>query len=315
MAPCYSLEEARTCGVLKGASCAFGVFDGLHRGHQFIIEQACTSARETGASSLVITFDRDPDELFAPKVLHKLQSNTQRLASLTQSGVDAVCVIPFDKDFASQSPEDFLAATFSSCEPAHLHVGCDFRFGAQARGDIATLKQWGATCDCAVHAHDLYVADGAPITSTRIRHLLTEGNIREANALLGHAYSLEGCVIEGRKQGRDFGFPTANIQASSQMHALADGVYAAYAQVGNVVRRAAVSLGESPLFAHKGAASCEVHILDFDGNLYGHELQVRFYERIRGMIAFEDVDQLKTTVRDNIAWVRDNMPQEEKDAS
>lgn len=170
--------------LLRGCSCAFGVFDGVHRGHRFLIGQACASAREHGGDAVILTFDVDPDELFHPKRLHKLMSNEERLEALAETGVNTVAVLRFTRQFAALSPEEFLASTFEGSLPNAIHVGCDIRFGNKACGSLETLRSWGDAHGVHVFGHDLVAADGVPITSTRIRLLLADGRSEDAQALL-----------------------------------------------------------------------------------------------------------------------------------
>lgn len=175
--------------ALRGSSCAFGVFDGVHRGHQFIIDCAQKEATERGCTCAIITFDHDPDELFCPDKLDKIMTNGERIEALSNLGADYVIVIPFTREFASQSPEEFLASMFGGSLPAAIHIGCDFRFGACARGTLATLEEWGSANGVHVVGHELLEVDGAPVTSTRIRKLMAQGDIEEAEKLLGRMLS------------------------------------------------------------------------------------------------------------------------------
>lgn len=170
--------------ALRGASCAFGVFDGVHRGHRFIIDCALAESRERSCACAVITFDHDPDELFCPDRLDKIMTNGERIETLAHTGVDFVIVIPFTREFASQSPEEFLDAMFGRALPAAVHIGCDFRFGARAAGTLSTLEEWGSAQGVHVVGHELLEVDGAPVTSTRIRKLMAEGKREEAEKLL-----------------------------------------------------------------------------------------------------------------------------------
>lgn len=173
--------------VFSGASCVFGVFDGVHRGHQFLIDAALA---DRCPRTVAITFDIDPDEVFHSARLHKLMTNEERLAALEASGVDAVVVLPFTQDLYTLAPGDFLDTLFGPCAPAHLHVGEDFRFGARATGSVEDLKSWShsrtdqGAWSMEIHAHPLLNADGSPITSTRIRLLLENDQPDEAAALL-----------------------------------------------------------------------------------------------------------------------------------
>lgn len=307
MGQIYKLDEALGAGVLTNASCTFGVFDGFHVGHQYLVQQAIATNDAPDARSVAITFDIDPDEVFHPDRLRKLVRNADRISMLAESGIDAVVVIPFTPAFYSLSPDAFLESTFAHNVPAHLHVGEDFRFGARAAGTVADLERWGRACGCRTHAHHLVSADGQPITATRIRRLLQECQIAEANRLLGHPFFMHEVVHAGRGEGSDMGFRTANLIVAEHDMTLGEGVYAAYATVGAYTSKAAVSVGISPTFEDRTVANVEVHILDFEGDLVGKAIKVEFVEFLRPMIKFEDVDELIATVKANIEWVRTNL--------
>ena len=294
--------------LLAGSSCAFGVFDGVHVGHRYLLDAAMASARDSGGLAVALTFDKDPDELFAAGRLRKLLGNDDRIAMLSECGVDCVCVLPFTTDFAKAGPQEFLETTFSGGAPAALHVGSDFRFGAKASGDVADLRAWALSSGTEIHAHTLVAADGMPVTATRIRTLLLEGKIDEANRLLGYPYTLADIVARGRGAGAGFGFATANMEIAANKRVLAEGVYAGYGIVGGKKHRAAIAVGVSPFFEQESSANIEVHLLDFSGDLYGERIVVQFVSRIRPMVRFENEQELIDTVRDNIEWVRGNLP-------
>lgn len=171
--------------ALRGAHVAFGVFDGVHAGHRFLIGKALARAAARGGVTTVLTFDIDPDELFCADRLMKLLPNGERLAMLAETGVDAVCVLHFDRDFASLPPEGFLESTFGGALPASVHVGRDIRFGSHALGTLRELEQWGSARGVEVFGYDLLTAQGEPITATRIRSLLAAGDDAQAHQLLG----------------------------------------------------------------------------------------------------------------------------------
>lgn len=307
MAEIYRVDDSFDHRFFKGSSCAFGVFDGVHIGHRFLLTQAQQTAHVSGGPSIALTFDIDPDEVFHPQRLKKLMTNDERLAMLASTGVDAVVVLPFTAAFSSLSPEAFLEATFDGQVPAHLHVGYDFRFGARAGGSVRELDSWGARMGTQIDAHDLKSEDGAPVTATRIRLLLAEGDIVEANRLLSRAYFITGTVEPGRGEGGDFGFRTANLIIPDQLRALGDGVYAAWATVDGVRYKAAVNVGVPATFADRATATCEVHLLDFDGDLYGSPIKVEFLHWLRAMRKFDNIDELIATVKGNISWVKQNL--------
>ena len=307
MAAVYKAGEDLSPEIFAGASCAFGAFDGVHAGHRFIIGRAQDAARAEGSRCVVITFDTDPDELFAPSSFRKLMSDEARLAALSSLDVDAVAVLSFDRELAAQEPLAFLDRLFGAHAPRSLHVGRDFRFGSHAAGSVEELMQWGEPRGMQVDAVDLLELDGAPVTSTRIRSLLADGDVAEAERLLGRFYAVSGTVLKGRGEGREMGFSTANLVVPEQLHVLREGVYAGYALVDGVRYKAAISCGVSPTFADRAKANLEVHILDFEGDLYGKEVEVAFVAWLRPMIEFPSVDELIKTVTANIQWVRDNL--------
>lgn len=306
MAATYRIGSDAPADLFEGASCAFGVFDGVHRGHRYIMERAAEQARELGGRFVVITFDADPDEVLHGDSLKKLMTNEERIRSLSELA-DAVAVLPFTRDFAQLSPQRFLDWTFRDSVPSALHVGVDFRFGARAAGDVEALRRWGALHGMRVSSHDLLSWGGQPITATRIRGLLAQGSIAEANELLGHRYAVSGEVVEGRGEGADMGFRTANLRMPPQLRTLGDGVYAAYALVDGVRYKAAVNVGVAATFSDRSTATCEAHLLHFDGDLYGKTVAIEFAEWLRPMRKFDDVDELIATVKGNIAWVDQNL--------
>lgn len=303
----YKIDQPEARQVLMDCSCAFGVFDGVHCGHRFLIESACSRARELGIASVVLTFDIDPDERFHPDRLRKLLSNGDRIDMLARQGVDAVVVLPFTEQFAGLAPCDFLEAVFAGNVPESLHVGSDIRFGARAAGTVETLRSWGARSGMHVCSCDLLQVEGGPVTATRIRRLLEKGEVAEAARLLTRPYTLHDRVVAGRGEGRDMGFRTANLIVEPARRVLREGVYAAYALVDGLAYKAAVSVGVSPTFKGRTDAYCEVHILDFEGDIYGQDIQVQFVSWLRPLIDFASVDELIRTVMENIAWVRENL--------
>ncbi len=307
MADIVLIEDGSKRDLFLGSSCAFGVFDGVHIGHRFLIDQARRTAKESGGRSIALTFDIDPDELFHAERLKKLLSNEDRMQMLADTGVDVVAILPFTPKFAGESPEEFLASTFGDFPPAYLHVGSDLRFGKRASGTVEDLMQWAKGCGARICAHDLVSSDGAPITSTRIRLLLADGKVREAAELLTYPYTLHDRVVSGRGEGRDMGFRTANLVVEPMRRVLGEGVFGAYAIVDGLRYRAAVSVGVSPTFKGETDSYIEVHILDFEGDIYNQDIYVQFVEWLRPMMEFPTVDELISTVMSNIQWVRENL--------
>lgn len=302
----HVVDDSFDYSLFDGSSCAFGVFDGLHAGHRYLIGCAI-DAGGAGRRSIAITFDKDPDEVFHPNRLKKLMRNADRIEALAASGVDDVVILPFVPGLYSLDPDSFLNVTFPCGAPAYLHVGEDFRFGARAAGTVETLQAWGERTGCEICAHNLVSADGLPITATRIRLLLLDGKVEEASRLLGGPYTLRETVRKGRGDGAGFGFATANLQIKPHDRVLGEGVYASYAIVNGMRYKAAVSVGVSPTFASQSTANVEAHILDFSGDLVGQQIALEFVAYLRPMIKFDSTEELIATVNANIEWVRDNL--------
>lgn len=292
---------------IAGPVCVIGVFDGVHRGHRFIIDEAKQDAATRGVPCQIVTFSVDPDELFCAEGLRKIMSNEQRLEALAATGVDDVRVLPFTRTFAALSPAAFLDDVLGEQAPSAIHVGCDFRFGAQAAGTVADMSAWAAAHGAAFVGHDLMEQDGSPVTSTRIRALLGQGDVEGASALLGHPYSIAGDVIHGREAGREMGIRTANLYLPPSLRVLRDGVYAAYAQVEGQRYKAAVSVGLPPTFIDEAESNMEAHLLDFDGDLYGKRITLELVHRLRDMRKFDDTSDLIAAIEGDIAWVRANL--------
>ena len=302
----FGTEDIAQSACLEGAVIAFGVFDGVHTGHQYLFEKARARAEALQAPFVILSFDKDPDELFRGDVMIKICTNEQRYALLEAQKPACVALLSFTREFASIQPLDFLERVFGNTTPRCVFVGEDFHFGAKGAGSVADMQAWGSTHGMEVCPVALLQAQEKTVCATRIRALLQEGKIQEATELLGHHFVLEGKVYPGRHEGAGFGFKTANLFVAKQQFTVAEGVYAGYAWVNNTRYKAAISMGVSPTF-DAAKANCEVHILDFDGDIYGEEIAVEFKEYLRPMIKFDSVDELIATVMSNIQYVRDNL--------
>ncbi len=305
---------------LGRAVLSIGVFDGVHLGHRALLFATCARAEKRGARALVVTFERDPDELFccggAP--FDKLLSNEERLGLLaalltggcgTPDAPDApaprVFVLPASPDVLALSPHAFLDALARICDPLELHVGAGFRFGAKAAGTLADVCAWGAPRGLSATEHALVERGGAPVTSTRVRALLREGDVEQAGELCaGRLHAVCGAVVHGRGQGAGMGFATANLDLSANETMLpAEGVYAAWATVDGARYPSAVNLGVAASFA-EASSPLEAHLLGFTGDLYGKNVRVEFVRRLRACRVFTDMDELVSTVKGDIASVR-----------
>jgi riboflavin kinase/FMN adenylyltransferase len=286
-----------------------GNFDGVHHGHQTVITRAREVAADLGADQIVaVTFDPHPMAVLRPEhAPSSLTSIETRAVLLSAAGVDAVLVMPFDREIASWTPEEFIDRILvETLHAAAVVVGASFRFGNRAAGDVNTLREAGRTRDFVVEGIAL---DGGPQvwSSTYVRTCLATGDVAGAAEALGRPFTVRGVVVKGDKRGRDLGFPTANVPTSAMAASPADGVYAGW------IRRcdtgatypAAISIGTNPTFDGDRERRVESYVLDRDDlELYGVEVEVTFVERLRGMVRFESIEGLIDTIREDVERAR-----------
>lgn len=277
----------------RGASVAMGNFDGVHRGHQAVIDLA-----RTAAPLGIVTFEPHPREVFQPDAppfrLMNPESRANRLAKL---GVEALYELPFDAALSGLSPEDFVARVLvEGLGVVHVVVGADFRFGRGRAGAAADLVRLGQAHGFAVTVADLVRLDGIEVSSTAIRLALAEGRPQDAAAMLGHLHRIDGEVIHGEKRGRVLGYPTANMSVAG-LHLPKLGVYAVKVEVLTGPQKGtyngAASLGVRPMFG-ENLPNLETFILDFSGDLYGHHLSVALVEYLRPEMKFDGLPALMT---------------------
>ena len=285
---------------------AIGVFDGVHLGHQQIIRQTVADAHQHDAVSLVVTFDRHPNNVVAPdRVPPQIFSRPQKLRAIEELGADALLEIPFDKSFSEKSGEVFirelardLGKIFSVC------VGEDFVFGHKRSGNVALLKTLGAEIGFQVHGHAAVELDGQLVSSTRIREAIRAGDLDAAGQMLGRPYTISGRVVEGDRLGRRLGFPTANLDAANLILP-PNGVYSGSTELNGKWHRVALNIGVRPTVASATPQlRVEAHLLDFNGNLYGAELEVEVTGKLRAERKFASPEELREQIARDLAQVR-----------
>ena len=295
---------------LGDMACTIGAFDGIHRGHRFLFERTRIDARERGISSAIVTFDPDPDELFYPRErIRKILDNEDRVRLLSTFGLDYVVVVPFTRELAAHSTQDFMDRVLrSAMKPVSIHVGEDFRLGAGNDGSVSSLVELGVERGFVTHGHDLRCAGDQPVTATRIRDLISRGKLDEAYDLLCRPHFVRGEVQQGRHEGTGFGFPTANVKVTYPYVMPAEGVYAGFVEVDDMAYPAAVNVGLPASFTDELDGSfLEANLLGFSGDLYGRSVRVSFLEWLRPKRKFDDLSELIATVEANIDWVARNL--------
>jgi riboflavin kinase / FMN adenylyltransferase len=268
---------------------AIGTFDGVHRGHQAVIDSADT----------VLTFDPHPLEILHPAALPKLIMPFEVKRDVIEGlGVGELVVIPFDREFASVPAEGFIEGVLIERLGAErVSVGENFRFGAKAKGDPAMLS---ARSEFQTRVVPLVEVDGETVSSTRIRALVAAGDMEGARHCLGTPFMVEGTVVEGDQRGRELGFPTANIVPDDRLAIPGYGVYAAFADGVP----AAVNVGVRPTFDTGRGVLIETYLIDRDEDLYGKTLRVAFVERLRGEKRFASVEELIAQMRIDVEEAR-----------
>jgi len=286
------------------AVAAIGVFDGVHRGHQFLLRDVAERAVEVDARSVAVTFDPDPQAVLRPGApAAALCSLEERVALIRALGLDEVFVWPFTPQVAAMSPSEFVAALRDRYGLCEVWVGENFAFGQGRRGTVATLTELGEQHGFGVHSVAPVYEGAQPISSSRIRELLLAGEVRDAAHLLGRPYRLGGEVVTGAERGRQLGFPTANLIPPVGRVLPAYGVYAGHAIEGGRAYPAVANVGSRPTFGEEQPL-IEVHLLDYSGDLYGRELAFEFVERVRPIQRFASVDELRAQIQADIASAR-----------
>lgn len=270
-----------------------GNFDGVHLGHRAVIDAA---SQIDDAALGIVTFEPHPREFFAPDSSpFRLMNSESRANRLARLGVQQLYELPFNQTLASLTPEEFARDVLANgLGVKHVTVGADFCFGKKRAGNVDTLTQLGKELGFGVTAVPLLGAGGTEYSSTAIRQALTEGRTRDAQKMLGHWHRLEGEVVHGEKRGRDFGWPTANMRMEG-LHLPRLGVYAVLVDVltgpNQISAKGVASLGVRPMFG-RNAPNLEVHLFDFDGDLYGQHLSVALVEFLRDEAKFDSIDAL-----------------------
>lgn len=297
----YSLRSRH-----RGSVATIGNFDGVHLGHQAMIERLRDRADAYGLPLTVLTFEPHPLEFFAPeRAPARITRLRDKVRLLRRHAVDRLLCLRFGRHLSSMEPEAFVEdILLERLGVRHLLIGDDFRFGRQRRGDFALLERMADTHGFGLERMPTLAAAGDRVSSTRIRECLLAGNLEHAAELLGRPYAISGRVVRGQALGRDLGYPTANIAFHGQAPPLR-GVFAVAVRVGAEAlwRPAAASIGTRPTVS--GVETLlECYLLDFSGSLYGRTLEVRFDVRLRDEMRFESLDELKARMAEDVARTR-----------
>lgn len=284
-----SLEELS----LRNSWLTIGVFDGVHRGHQQIIQRLTAGAHENEVPAVVLTFDPHPARIFGRGEIKLLTLPEERADLLASMGVDIMVTHPFDRNVAGTSAFDFMQQVKDHLGPSHLVLGYDSTVGKNREGNTARLREIGLDLGYTVEVVAALSDESGVISSTEIRKLIATGNVEEAARLMGHPYSLHGPVVGGDRRGRTIDVPTANIEYSPDKLIPTNGIYACWAYLDGQRYCAAVNVGFNPTFTpEKKTANVEAHLLDFDREIYGEDVRLEFIARLRDELRFASVQAL-----------------------
>lgn len=285
----------------SGVAVTIGTFDGIHLGHQALLHRLIEVGRERQLPTIAVTFDRHPLEVVAPsKAPLLLNSCRDRAEGLARIGVNRVLVLGFDDVIAEIGAREFVTSILMEKVGMRFAVvGQNFRFGRKRHGDHHLLAEMGRELGFGVEVVPPVLMDGQPISSTLIRRTVEGGEVRKAAAMLGGFYAVKGVVERGDGCGRELGFPTANIRTGERQLLPKDGVYAVNVRFHNVALRGAANVGTRPTVGG-GPRLLEVHLIGYEGDLYGQELDIQFLQRIRDEKKFASLDELVAQIRHDV---------------
>ncbi|MDK2820561.1 MAG: riboflavin kinase / adenylyltransferase [Clostridia bacterium] len=279
---------------LKGCCIALGNFDGVHLGHQSLINSMVQKAEISGGKAVVITFNPHPVEVLEGRSPGLLTTPKQKVRLIASLGVEHLFLLPFTKELAVLEPDTFVKDILWFCyRPRLITVGFNFTFGNKGLGTPKLLRKLGEKFNFKVDVVPPVTHKGVTVSSTTIRNALENGNITLAKDLLGYWPTFSGKVVAGDQRGRKLGFPTANVEVLPQMKIPAYGVYACFAKVNGMKQKAMVNIGRRPTFGSALPATIEAHLIDFEDNLYGQEIELEFRAYLRPEQKFPSVEELK----------------------
>ena len=297
-------EELAGLSPEKDMLLTIGVFDGVHLGHKYLISQLKEHARQQDLISGVVTFRQHPQEVLSPQTkLSYLTDLEQRINLLKNEGVEAVITLSFTPELAKLSAREFVGLLKKYLRIRGLIVGPDFVLGRDGEGNANFLRTLGQETDFSVTAVSPIMINGEVVSSTAIRNALANGDMKKVHDLIGRFFSLRGRIITGDGRGAKLGFPTANLDIKLEQALPADGVYATRVHIDNKVHQSVTNVGKRPTFGG-GERIVEVYILDYNSDLYGHELEIDIIERLRGEKRFSTVAELQKQMVEDIKQSR-----------
>ena len=293
-------EELARLSSKQDMLLTIGVFDGVHLGHKYLLSQLTERARQQGLLSGVVTFRQHPQAVLSPQTgLPFLTNLAERINLLENEGVEAVIPLSFTGELAQLSAHQFVSLLKRYLRMRGLVIGPDFTLGQNRAGNIDSLRTLGQDMNFTVTVVSPIMINGEVVSSTAIRDALANGDMKRALNLAGRPFSLNGRVISGTGQGLKLGFPTANLDLAPEQAIPADGIYATWAYIDSKAYQSMTNIGKRPTFGGS-RRTVEVHVLDYHGDLYGHELKIDIMAQLRSEQRFDTVDELKKQIAEDI---------------
>ncbi|GAB4341983.1 MAG: bifunctional riboflavin kinase/FAD synthetase [Desulfobulbaceae bacterium] len=296
------------------ACVTIGNFDGVHLGHQMLFSEVVTRAHRHNGTSVVVTFDPHPLKVLRPGSIRLISTTEQKIELIEKAGIDVLVIIPFDRDFAATTAEEFVEKILiDKIGVRELVVGYDYAFGRGRTGNIDFLRAKGKEHDFPVTVVEAHYEDGMLVSSTKIRELVAEGRMRDVRKLLGRYYQIRGEVERGRQRGgRVVGFPTANLAISEEDLCPKRGVYVTQVVYDGRCYGGVSNIGYNPTFGENRLVA-ETHIFDFSDDIYGRQIKINLLQHLRGERKFSGPEELAAQIRRDIETARDVLEKERKE--
>ena len=301
----YIIRNPKLLNLNKKYFITVGTFDGVHLGHQKIITHLVKKAKQKNCGTLLLTFDPHPRKVVQPSNAPMLlQTIEERSEILSKLGLEIIFVQPFTKAFSKLNAEEYVKDILvNQLNVEHLLVGYNHRFGKNRTANIFDLKKLGKKYKFSVGEIQAHIVNKITVSSTKIRHAINNGNIKYANSLLGHTYKLKGIVMKGRQNGKKIGFPTANVKINEREKILPkNGVYAVKVNYNKMTNLAMMNIGTNPTFSGNYISN-EVHLINWNGNLYKKEIEIFFIERIRDEKKFNSIQDLSIQLQNDKNYI------------